>query len=164
MRKFFFILIFLDLVLIIYFLLNKDYLYLLNTQIAFIASILITTGSFLGYKKMVLKKAKEYKNSDNLDLIDKIDDPYDLYSQNLDEIDAKELFDEEKKRVKGFKKGIENFLLTSSAFFSIYRVFGYIFLIVSILFLMDKKIFSPLYFFIGLSIVPFSAIVFTLKR
>lgn len=166
MKKFFIILFLLDFILVLYLVLNKESIYLLNTQIALIASLFITSGSFFGYKKLVLKRLKNYENSEDRDAIDKIEDPYELYSEvkNEKEIDAKELFEEEKKRIKGFKRSILNFVSTSSAFLSIYRVLGYIVLIVSVLVLMDKKIFDPIYFFIGLSIVPISALIFMISK
>lgn len=161
MKKFFIILIFLDLILILYLFLNREYLKLLNTQIALIASIFVTGGSFLGYRKLILKRAKNYENIDDRDLLEKIEDPYGLYEENSNQnLSAKELFQEEKQKIKGFKKGVFNFISTSSAFLSIYRVFGYLFLIISVLFLIDKKIFYPIHYFLGLSLVPLSAMIF----
>ncbi len=163
MRKFFLILIVLDLVLIFYFLINKNYLYLLNTQIAMISSLIVTGGSFLGYRRLVLKRAKEQNILDDKDLIDKIDDPYNLYEEEPKEsqMDAKQIFEEEKKRLKSPKQSVKNFILTSGGFLSIYRIFGYLFLVVSVLFLIDKKMFDAIAYMTGLSLVPISALVFT---
>ncbi|WP_187648248.1 hypothetical protein [Nitrosophilus labii] len=166
MRNFFFILIVLDLLIILYFLTNKDYLYILNTQVALISSLIVTGGSFLGYRRVVLKRAKEQNILDDKDLIDKIEDPYNLYEEELKEsqIDAKQIFEEEKKRLKSPKESIKNFILTSSGFLSIYRIFGYLFLVVSVLILIDKKMFDAIAYMVGLSLVPISAMVFTFVR
>ncbi|WP_281950696.1 hypothetical protein [Nitrosophilus kaiyonis] len=164
MRIFFLVLIFLDTILIFYFLFTKNYLYLLNSQIAMIASLFVTYASFLGYKKVVIKKSKEYINIDDRDVIDKIEDRFDLYSEEKkeNEIDAKKVFEEEKQKLKNSKENLKNFFMTSGGFLSIYRIISYLFLIFSILFLINNKEFNAIAYFIGLSIVPISALITSL--
>jgi len=161
MRYFFYILTTLDIFLVLYLFFQKNYIYLLNTQIAMIASLFVTLGSFLGYKRVVQKRYKDFIGDDR-DTIDKIEDRFDLYKESQIIQDHKKLFEEEKKRVKSAKEGIKNFILTSGGFLSFYRIGAYLFLIISVLFLMDKKIFNVFAYFIGLSLVPMSALIASL--
>lgn len=158
--RFFLILAILDLILILYCLSLKNYIFLLNSQVAIIASLAVTFGSFLGYKSLVIKKSKE-QILDDKDYIDRLEDPYDLYSKDESK-DPKELLKKEKKRIK--KENLKNFLLTSSGFFSFYRLFGYLILIVSVLMLIDKGLFDAISFMVGLSLVPVAVLIYAFFR
>jgi len=145
---------------------EKKYFYLLNTQVAMIASLFVVVGSFLGYRKVVTEKSKHYVEMDNRDELDKIDDKYELFSENTykQNLNAKEILEEEKKRFKNPKESVKNFIMTSGGFLSVYRVLAYIFLITSVLILIDKKLFNPIAYLIGLSIVPVSALLSSIFR
>ena len=157
MKRFFQIAFVLDLIILAISYFATPY-FVLNTQLAFIASLLIVFGSFYGYKKVVQKKMQHVTR----DAIDEIEDRFELYDESEPIEDAKALFEEEKRKVKGFGKGLKNFARTSSGFFSPYRLLGYAFMVIAVLVLIKRGVFEPWSFLIGLSIVPASALVYSL--
>ncbi len=152
MRNFFSIAFLLDLILVIASLSASRY-FLLNTQLAFIASLLIVMSSFYGYKRVVEQKA----GLGGRDIVDEIEDRFDLYSEDPSNEgkSAKEIFEEEKAKIK--KMGLRNFFKTSSGFFSPLRLLGYAFLTIVVMVLVRKGMFEVGAFLIGLAIVPLSA-------
>ena len=156
MRGFWIIVIVLDLVVIGgSFFVHSPY-FLLNTQLAFISSLLIVMGSFYGYKKVVQKRSA----TPGPDTIDQIEDRFGLYEEESPQ-EAKELFEREKERVK--KGGaLKHFFSTSSAFFSPYRLVGYGVLALMVLWLIGRGIFEPLSFLLGLAIVPAGTMLYAL--
>lgn len=107
----------------------------INIEIAFFSSFFILLGSMYSYSKLVRKRVESYEGRDEKDLVEKIDDPYDLYDDdepkeeiNPDEVDLKELIKEEKKRIKatGAAKNVKK---TAPAMVSIYRLIPYAFLV-----------------------------------
>ncbi|MGJ0366037.1 hypothetical protein [Aliarcobacter cryaerophilus] len=156
--------LFLNLCLSLYAIFFENTIWLLNLQIAFFASLLVTLASFLSYKKNIQNRLENlHKNdissSEERDKIDEIDDPFDLYSEykevpesELTREKIKEIIDEEKSRVK--QNVVKNTLFSATGFLSIYRILGYGFLIFGFFALNNNKILIPLAFIIGLSIVP----------
>ncbi|MCG3718793.1 hypothetical protein L5F50_06340, partial [Aliarcobacter butzleri] len=110
--KFAKVFIFLDLCIFIYALVFQNKLWLLNTQIAFISSLLITIASFVSYKKNIQNRLSNFDYSkiskgEDRDKIDEIDDPYDLYTEyeeipenELTAEKIKEIINDEKSKVK----------------------------------------------------------------
>ncbi|BCD67923.1 hypothetical protein [Nitratiruptor sp. YY09-18] len=158
MKNFFFVAFFLDILLIIYAFFSSPY-FLLNSQLGFIAALLVIMGSFYGYKRFIQAR----QNSQKTDIIDTIEDRFDLYSEEThEERSAKELFEEERAKSKAKGAGLKHFLSTAPGFFSPYRLFGYLFLVVAVLVLIRKNLFEPWSFLAGLSVVPVSVILFAL--
>ncbi|WP_323593958.1 hypothetical protein [Aliarcobacter butzleri] len=167
--KFAKVFIFLDLCIFIYALVFQNKLWLLNTQIAFISSLLITIASFVSYKKNIQNRLSNFDYSkmskgEDRDKIDEIDDPYDLYTEYEEipenELTAgkiKEIINDEKSKVK--RNSVKNTIFSASGFLSIYRIFGYIILIFGFFVLNNNKIFMPIAFIIGLGIVPFGVLI-----
>lgn len=127
----------LDVAVILACIIANNYLWLLNTQVAFISAMLITLGSFWGYKKNIQNRLKGVEASNNAldeqDAIDKIDDPFDLYSEINEEkeqytaSEIKEIITQEKKKIK--QHSIKNAIFSASGFASVYRILGYMVLI-----------------------------------
>lgn len=167
--KFAKVFIFLDLCIFIYALVFQNKLWLLNTQIAFISSLLITIASFVSYKKNIQNRLSNFDYSkiskdEDRDKIDEIDDPYDLYTEyeeipenELTAEKIKEIINDEKSKVK--RNSVKNIIFSASGFLSIYRIFGYIILIFGFFVLNNNKIFMPIAFIIGLGIVPFGVLI-----
>lgn len=167
--KFAKVFIFLDLCIFIYALVFQNKLWLLNTQIAFISSLLITIASFISYKKNIQNRLSNFDYSkiskdEDRDKIDEIDDPYDLYTEyeeipenELTAEKIKEIINDEKSKVK--RNSVKNTIFSASGFLSIYRIFGYIILIFGFFVLNNNKIFMPIAFIIGLGIVPFGVLI-----
>ncbi|MEA1914624.1 MAG: hypothetical protein U9N30_04825 [Campylobacterota bacterium] len=95
--------------------------------------------------------------------MDKIDDPFDLYSDdpiNYDEIsseEAKTIVHEEKKRIK--QHTVKNFFTSFTAASSIYRLIGYAGLVIGFFYLVNHKLFDPYAYMFGLIIVPIGVLV-----
>ncbi|WP_237969183.1 hypothetical protein [Aliarcobacter butzleri] len=167
--KFAKVFIFLDLCIFIYALVFENKLWLLNSQIAFISSLLITIASFVSYKKNIQNRLSNFDYSkiskgEDRDKIDEIDDPYDLYTEyeeipenELTAEKIKEIINDEKSKVK--RNSVKNTIFSASGFLSIYRIFGYIILIFGFFVLNNNKIFMPIAFIIGLGIVPFGVLI-----
>lgn len=158
------IFIFLNLCLSFYALIFQNNIWLLNIQVAFLSSLIITLTSFFSYRKNIKNRLSNLENSqDNSyydrDEIDKIEDVYDLYSES-DEIkeedltaeNIKKIIDEERKKLK--KNSFKNTIFSTGGFVSIYRVFGYIILIFGFFALNNNGFFMPIAYIIGLGIVP----------
>ncbi|BAF69837.1 hypothetical protein [Nitratiruptor sp. SB155-2] len=159
MKQFFRIAFIVDLTVIIASFFIGNRYFLLNSQLAFISSLLVVLGSFYGYKKMIEKRVGTVTK----DIIDDIEDRFDLYDEEQESIqDAKALFEEEKAKIKGAKKGLTNFLKTANGFFSPYRLFGYLFMVIAILVLIKHSMFDAWSFLMGLGVVPVSALIMAL--
>ena len=158
-----------DLVLITYSLVFNSTTWLLNAQVAFVSSLLITIASFLSYRKNIqgrlsnLDLSKPVLSEDR-DKIDEIDDPYDLYTEyveipenELTPEKIKEIIGDEKSKIK--KNSFKNTLFSATGFLSIYRVVGYSTLIFGFFALNNNKLFMPIAFMIGLGIVPLGVLL-----
>lgn len=170
-KKFIKIFFAIDLAIIVFCLLQGNMIWLLNTQIAFFSSLIITIGSFLAYNNNVKKRIENTIVLQNdPDKIDKIEDPFDLYSDdeiNYDEIsdeEAKNIVKKEKSRVK--QNTFKNLLGSLTAASSIYRIVGYIGLVIGFFYLVNHKQFDTVSYLFGLFIVPLGVLVvnFTLKQ
>ncbi len=160
--KLFFII---DFGVVLFCILSNNYLWLINTQVAFISSLFISLATFLSYKRNVAKRLENIDYDATLstdrDEIDKIDDPYDLYSEDeineKTEFSAKEIKDiikEEKSKIK--QNSIKNTIYTTTSFISIYRVVGYALLVFGFFSLTNNGVFSAMPYLAGLFIVPLS--------
>ncbi len=164
-----------NLCLIIYSLGFHDKYWLLNAQVAFIASLFITITSFFSYKKNIQNRistidySKEDYSNEQRDKVDEIDDPYDLYSEykeipeeELTPEKIKEIINDEKTKVK--RNSFKNAIFSAGGFLSIYRVLGYGLLVFSFFALNNNNLFLPIAFLVGLGVVPigvlFSKFVF----
>ena len=138
--KFIKIYLIVDILIIFYgFFANIDN-WFINTQIAFFTSLIIIIGSFLAYKKSVETQVETYQDLDDRDELDKIDDKFDLFSDE-------ELIQEEQKLAK---KGNWKNIKYSKASISAYRLFGYILLVISFLYLVKNDLFTIFPYIIGL--------------
>jgi len=133
-------------------------IWLLNTQIAFVCSMLITFSSFYSYKKSINKKIKMGDDGIYKDEYDELEDPYNLFDEEANDNQTSKKTGVIHYSIKGFASGIGGAL-------NIYRLFSYAFLIAVFLYLNRHSLFSPLPFFIGLSVVPLASLLssFSLK-
>lgn len=158
----------LNLILSFYAIFFQNTTWLLNLQVAFFSSLLITLASFLSYRKNILNRVKNSQNlelnSELRDKIDEIDDPYDLYSEDIElkeeDLTAskiKEIIDNEKQKLK--RNSFKNTIFSASGFLSIYRISAYLFLIFGFFALNNNLLFIPLAYIIGLGIVPVGVLI-----
>lgn len=154
-----------DLVVVVFCILSNNYIWLINTQVAFISSLFISLATFLSYRRNVSKRLEnidyDAELSNDRDDIDKIDDPYDLYDdENINEkteftaLEIKEIIKEEKSRIK--QNSFKNTIYSGTSFISVYRIVGYILLIFGFFSLNNNGLFNALPYLAGLFIVPLS--------
>jgi hypothetical protein len=151
-----------DLGVVIFCILSSHYDWLLNTQIAFFSSLMVTIGSYLGYKQNINKRVQDRINDDdNYDELDKMDDKYDLYSP---EVETKVIEEPTKEQIKEAMKPIKqnhfnNFKSGFSGMVSLYRIFGYICLVIGFFYLTNNHLLDVYSYVAGFIIVPISALV-----
>lgn len=163
--------IFLDLVIIVVCIALDNYLWLLNTQVAFISAMAITIGSFLGYQRNIQKRVENINPSDTSSLeprdkIDEIDDPYDLYGeineqQEFSASEIKTIIQEEKKKVK--QNSFKNTIFSATGFASIYRLAGYALLIFGFFALNNNGLLHVFSYLIGLFIVTMATLMINIS-
>lgn len=130
--------------------------WLLNTQIAFICSMLITFASFYAYQSMVTQKIEDgVVGDDDFDILDKIEDRHGLYDENVSETAEEEL----KPSKIGLKQSMSNLFKSYRGALSWYRIAAYAVICLAILVLIRHSLFEPLAFLIALSIVPLSSLI-----
>jgi len=156
--------LFTDLILILFSLFMGG-LWLINTQVAFICSMLIVFASFYSYKGMIEKRLESGDLGDDRDLLDKIDDEFELYdeetkiAQDLSAEEFKELYKEERAKLGGTKRSFFNLVKSWSGALSIFRLLSYGFLFVAMLFLIRKEVFEPIAFLVGIGFVPIASLL-----
>ena len=161
--------IFLNIVLVVLLFIIKDKYWVLNAQLGFISSLIITLATFLSYKRNVQKRLENIdvdagELKEDRDKIDEIDDPFDLYTEyeevkeeDLTPEKIKEIIKDEKAKVK--TASVKNALKSSGSFVSLYRIVGYGTLLVSFFALNNNQLFLPIAFLIGIGLVPLGVLV-----
>jgi hypothetical protein len=159
--------IFLDLVVIAVCIALDNYLWLLNTQVAFISAMAITIGSFLGYQRNIQNRVRGIKTNEETtaeprDKIDEIDDPYDLYGeineqQEFSASEIKAIIQEEKNKVK--QNSFKNTIFSATGFASLYRLAGYALLIFGFFALNNNGLLHVFSYVVGLFIVTMATLM-----
>lgn len=159
--------IFLDLVVIAVCIALDNYLWLLNTQVAFISAMAITIGSFLGYQRNIQNRVRGIKTNEETtaeprDKIDEIDDPYDLYGeineqQEFSASEIKAIIQEEKNKVK--QNSFKNTIFSATGFASLYRLAGYAVLIFGFFALNNNGLLHVFSYVVGLFIVTMATLM-----
>lgn len=148
------LLIIADLLLVALSLYHGNY-WLISSQSAFFASLLVTLASFLGYKKMVEKKiAIGDIPKEERDELDIIEDRHDLYGE---EKDLKEVIKEERAKIGGFKNSALSLGKSASGAVSIFRLIAYLVLFLSFLYLNRHGMLNVMGYLSGLALVPLTA-------
>lgn len=145
---------------------NRNWLY--ATQIGFFSSVLVIAASMASYRRMIEKRL-EYGAvpiEDERDELEKIDDPYDLYGDEIKSEDKElsgdelvEAVNEEKAKQKTNRRSISEVLKDSRAFMSFYRIGAYGLLVLGFFYL-DRHgyLHIPSYFF-ALSVPPVIVVI-----
>ncbi len=103
-----------------------------NVQVAFLSSFLIILASGIAHKRMVQSRLKNESFSDDRDPLDKIDDPHELFEEEIindapaEELDLRSIVKEEKKKVKLFSANSLKYGLKGGM--TLYRIGAYLFL------------------------------------
>jgi hypothetical protein len=120
--------------------------------ISALSGALVVLGSLYSYSNLIRQRTKEMEFDDSKDIIDTMDDPYDLYEEEKEnEVhDIKALIQEEKVRQKN--EVVKNTLKNGSAWVSVYRLLPYVFLILGFLGLQNNHSLILLPYFVGLGV------------
>jgi len=136
--------------------------WLLNSQLSFLSSLFVTLASYYSYKRVIEKRvALERESYDDRDEIEKIEDPYDLYSKDVsedEEKDLKEIIKEERAKVTSLKTTASNLYKTAGGAFSPYRLASYLFLFLAFLYLVNNQLFTMWAYISGMFVVPLSGL------
>jgi hypothetical protein len=134
------LLVIIDLILaagsIIFFDINMLY----NTQIGFVSASFVMIGSMFSYRRMVKARIEHniITTDDSKDVIDKLEDPHDLYSEDIvddPDVDIREAIKDEKQRFKANRRSVFQVIKDTKGALSIYRVSAYILLVLGFLYL-----------------------------
>jgi hypothetical protein len=170
MIKFINILLIVDIGVVIFCLISGNREWFINSQIGYISSSLVVIASFISYSNMVKKSLKNnvVVPEDNRDTIEKIEDPYDLYSKDDNEVEKKDSFKEvikeEKERLKKNKRSFWQVSKDSRASFSIYRLGAYGLLILGFFYLNNNHKLNISSYLLGLSLPPIVMIVTLMRK
>ena len=139
------VLIFVDILLLLIALIFFDIKVLYSTQIGYITATMVMIASIISYRRMVNARVKEkiITMDDSRDTIDKLEDPYDLYSEEEEVDESKDLSEvvkEEKKKLKKNKRGLYQTLRDTKAALSVYRLGSYALLIIGFLYLNRQEL------------------------
>ena len=132
-----------DLLLAVISLIFFDIKVLYNTQVGFISSTLVMFASIISYRRMVNTRVEHniVTFDDSKDVIDQLEDPYDLYSEEVVESDEPDLVEtvkeeqEEKDKLKNNGRTLYQTLKDTKAALSVYRLGAYVLLILGFLYL-----------------------------
>ena len=145
MKKIINALLIVDIGILIFCLLSGNRTWLINSQIAFLSSSLIMFASIISYRNMVQARVDMgmVVADDNRDTLDKIEDPFDLYSEDTpndkEDKTLKEVVVEEKKNLKKNRRSLWQTTKDSKAALSFYRLGAYAILIFGFFYLNNNE-------------------------
>jgi ABC-type transport system involved in cytochrome bd biosynthesis fused ATPase/permease subunit len=163
------ILIIVDVLVIAVSVMFFDIKVLYNTQFGFISATLVMIASMISYRRMVNTRVEHniITIDDSKDVIDKLEDPYDLYSEEVVQEEEKDLVEtvkEEKKRLKQNRRSLYQTLKDTKAALSIYRLGAYAVLVLGFLYLNRHGLFHIPSYILALSIPPVVIVVMLLQE
>ena len=142
---------------------------LCNTQIGYITSTLVMVASIVSYRRMVNARVEHniITVDDSKDVIDKLEDPYDLYSEEVTEEEEKDFAQtvkEEKKKLKENRRSVYQTLKDTKAALSVYRLGAYAVLILGFLYLNRQGLLHIPSYILALGIPPVIIVTLLLKE
>ena len=128
-------------------LLTPERSFLFSAQVGYWSAVLVVLASFESYRRMVRRRLEAGAVPDNgsdRDVIDKLEDPYDLYSEDdeekrSEEKSLRETIREEKKRMKKNRRSPMATARDAVPAFSFWRLGAYGVLVLGFFFLRDQK-------------------------
>jgi hypothetical protein len=118
--------------------------FFMNLQIAFLSSLFVILGSSYAYKKMVNSQVSSDMVNEKRDVLDEIEDPYELYEEDsinyapVEELDLKAIVKEEKKKIKTFSLGSIKKGVKGST--SLFRLLPYLILVLGFIALKNNEL------------------------
>ena len=120
-----------------------SFAFFINLQIAYLSSLFIVLGTSFAYKKMIHSQDLTENIREDRDLLDKIEDPHELYTEEIndapaEELDLKAIVKEEKAKVKVFS--VTNMKHGAKGSMSAFRLVPYAFLILGFIALKNNEL------------------------
>lgn len=117
--------------------------FFINLQISFLSSFFIILGSSIAYKKMIITQVLAENIDEKRDILDEIEDPYELFDdveidEDIAEKDFKAVIKDERKKIKTLN--IKDIKKGSKAGFSPFRLVPYLFLILGFIALKNNEL------------------------
>ena len=167
-RKILITLVVVDILLALASIIFFDIKVLYNTQIGYITSTLVMVASIVSYRRMVNARVEHniITVDDSKDVIDKLEDPYDLYSEDevVEEKSMAETVKEEKKKLKENRRSVYQTLKDTKAALSVYRLGAYAVLILGFLYLNRHDLLHIPSYILALGIPPVIIVTLLLKE
>jgi len=116
----------------------------INLQVAFLSSLFVILGSSFAYKKMINNQVDAKMVEEKRDLLDEIEDPYELYDDEpinnapVEELDLKEIVKEERAKIKTFS--IDSAKHGARGSVSLFRLAPYLFLVLGFIALKNNEL------------------------
>ncbi len=129
----------------------------INLQIAFLSSLFIILGSMFAYRKMIDTELESNNIEEKRDLLDEIEDPYELYDDKVndevregalgyeqinnapvEELDLRAIVKEEKEKIKTLS--VKSMKHGAKGSVSMFRLVPYIFLILGFIALKNNEL------------------------
>ena len=161
-------LILVDILIILISIIFFDTKVLWNTQMGFITSALVMVASLMAYRRMVRTRVEHnvVTYDDSKDVIDQLEDPYDLYSEDViveEEKDLVEVVKEERRKLKDGRSLVQTLKDTKAAL-SVYRLGAYAMLILGFLYLNRQGLLHIPSYIVALGIPPIVIVVLLLRE
>ncbi len=160
------VLLFVDLLLLLASLFFGGKVWVYNTQVGFISATLIMIASVISYRRMVNARVDHDMipfNDGTKDVIDKIEDPYDLYSDDIQESEEEQdlvaAVKEEKQRAKENRRSFKQTLKDTKAALSLYRLGAYGVLILGFMYLNRQGLLHIPSYLVALSLPPMIIVI-----
>jgi len=153
-----------DIIVILLSMVFFDTKMLWNTQIGFISASLVMLASMKSYKRMVDARVEEgiILFDDSKDVIDQLEDPYDLYSEEVTEDKPlAEVMKEERQESKKNKRTLSETLRDTKAALSLNRIGAYVVLVLGFFYLNRHGYLMAPAYILALT-VPMLVVVFVL--
>jgi len=159
------VLIFVDLLLLISAMIFGGKVWVYNTQVGFISATLIMIASVISYRRMVNTRVEHgiVTLDDSKDVIDKLEDPYDLYSEEITESEEDqnlaEVVKEERQKLKENRRSLGQTLKDTKAALSLYRLGAYAVLILGFMYLNRQGLLHIPSYLLSLSLPPMIIVI-----
>jgi hypothetical protein len=149
--------------------LSEGYIWFINAQIAFLSSSVVILASMFSYQYVVKKGLKAGAGvGDNRDTIHKLEDPYDLYDEDMKEeekeLDLKEVVAEERAKLKKNRRSIWESTKDVKSSFSLYRIGAYTTLVLGFFYLNGSNSLTLFPYLIALGIPPIITVFILMKK
>ena len=152
---------------ILFLIVQKDAL--LSFIVAFFTSSIVVIASFNTYKNMVNKRLALNDGAfeiDDRDTIDKLEDPYNLYSEQEEskELDLKEAIKQEKEIAKKNRRSIKETTKDSVTAFSFNRIAAYALLVGGFFYLLNNNYLNLLYYLPTLALPNLISVIYLINN